>query len=70
MKTIIIVGGSKGIGKALVEKLVPSCHVINISRTAPEISHDHLTHFSCDVTKENLPDIESADGLVVRWLQN
>ena len=64
MKTIIIVGGSKGIGKALVEKLVPSCHVINISRTAPEISHDHLTHFSCDVTKENLPDIESADGLV------
>jgi len=64
MKTIIVVGGSKGIGKALVEKLVPSCQVINISRTVPDISHDHLSHFSCDVTKEDLPEIETADGLV------
>lgn len=64
MKTVIIVGGSKGIGKALAQKLLPTHHVINISRTAPEYSHDNLTHYSCDILKDDLPDIEHADGLV------
>ena len=64
MKTIIIVGGSKGIGKALVEKLLTNCNVINISRTIPEISHSNFTHHNCDVTQDELPEIETADGLV------
>ncbi|TBM98518.1 SDR family oxidoreductase [Hyunsoonleella flava] len=64
MKTIIVVGGSKGIGKALIEKLLPYCNVVNISRSTPEISHTNLSHFNCDVTQEDLPDIETADGLV------
>lgn len=64
MKTIIVVGGSKGIGKALVEKLLAHSHVINISRSTPEISHDNLTHFNSDVTQDELPEIETADGLV------
>lgn len=64
MKTIIIVGGSKGIGNALVKVLLNSHKVINISRTEPEITHENFTHMSCDVISEDLPEIEKADGLV------
>ena len=64
MKTIIVVGGSNGIGKALVEKLLAHSNVINISRSTPEISHQNLTHYSCDIIQNDLPEIESADGLV------
>ncbi|PWH82760.1 oxidoreductase [Algibacter marinivivus] len=64
MKTIIVVGGSKGIGKALVEKLLANFNVINISRSTPEISHNNLTHHQCDVTQDELPEIDNADGLV------
>ncbi len=64
MKTIIVVGGSKGIGKALVEKLLATCNVINISRSIPETSHNNLTYHQCDVTQDELPEIDSADGLV------
>lgn len=64
MKTIIIVGGSKGIGKAIAQKLLPTHNIINISRTAPDFTHENLTHHSCDILKDDLPEIESADGLV------
>lgn len=64
MKTIIIVGGSKGIGKAIITKLLAYCKVINISRSTPDISNDNLTHYNCDVTQDELPEIDNADGLV------
>lgn len=64
MKTIIIVGGSKGIGKAIITKLLAYCKVINISRSTPDISHDNLTHYNCDVTQDELPEIDNADGFV------
>lgn len=64
MKIIIVVGGSKGIGNALVKLLLESHRVINISRTKPEITHENLEHFSCDIISEDLPDFEEADGIV------
>ncbi len=64
MKTIIIVGGSKGIGKALAQRLLPTHNIINLSRTAPDFSHDNLKHYECDILKDDLPEIEAADGLV------
>jgi NAD(P)-dependent dehydrogenase (short-subunit alcohol dehydrogenase family) len=64
MKTIIVVGGSKGIGNAIVSSLLSSHHVINISRTAPEQQHENLTHYNCDVLNEELPNLDAADGLV------
>lgn len=64
MKTIIVVGGSKGIGNAIVSSLLSSFKVINISRSEPEQSHDNLTHHQCDVINDELPEIDSADGLV------
>lgn len=64
MKTIVIIGGSKGIGNAIVKHLVDDHKVINISRSEPELSHENLTHHHCDVLKDELPTIESLDGLV------
>ena len=49
MKTVLIIGGSKGIGKATAAALIDTHKIINISRTAPEISHQNLLHFNCDV---------------------
>lgn len=64
MSKIIVIGGSKGIGNAIVTSLLSSHKVVNISRTAPEESHDNLTHYNCDIIKDELPDIDEADGLV------
>jgi NAD(P)-dependent dehydrogenase (short-subunit alcohol dehydrogenase family) len=64
MKTYIIVGGSRGIGRALLEKLVTANKVINISRVRPDMESPNLTHFAVDVLADEFPDIEGADGLV------
>ncbi len=64
MNTIIVVGGSKGIGNAIVTSLLSSYKVVNISRTAPEQTHENLTHYGCDVINDELPDLEFVDGLV------
>ena len=64
MKTIIIVGGSKGIGEAIVKKLIPNHLIINLSRSKPHIEHQNLTHYNCDVLSDELPAIERADGLI------
>lgn len=64
MKTYIVIGGSKGIGNAIVETLIEHHKVINLSRTQPEQSHPNLSHYNCDILTDELPDIENADGLV------
>jgi 3-oxoacyl-[acyl-carrier protein] reductase len=64
MKTIVVIGGSKGIGNSLVTKLVSYCKVINISRTPPVYTHANLKHYSCDILSDELPEIVMADGLV------
>jgi len=65
MKRLIIIGGSKGIGKAIISSLLSSYdEIVNISRTSPEDSHPNLKHFDCDILTDELPDIDKADGLV------
>ena len=64
MKKIIIIGGSKGIGKAITENLLKDHQVVNISRTSPNFQHANLSHFTCDVLTGDLPEIEAADGLI------
>jgi 3-oxoacyl-[acyl-carrier protein] reductase len=64
MNTIIVVGGSKGIGNAIVSSLLSSHKVVNISRTSPEHTHENLTHYNCDVLNDELPELDAADGLV------
>jgi NAD(P)-dependent dehydrogenase (short-subunit alcohol dehydrogenase family) len=67
MKNILIVGGSKGIGNAILLQQLENNRVINISRNAPEVSHDNLTHYSLDVLKDELPQIDNIDNNLLPW---
>ena len=64
MKNIVIIGGSKGIGNAILKQAIENNKVINISRNLPEISHPNLTNFQLDVLASELPDIEEVDVLI------
>ena len=64
MNKILIIGGSRGIGNAIANALVNENKIINISRTAPLQPHNNLTHYSCDILTDNLPDIEEIDSLI------
>jgi NAD(P)-dependent dehydrogenase (short-subunit alcohol dehydrogenase family) len=64
MKNIVIIGGSKGIGNAILKQVIENNKVINISRNLPEISHPNLTNFQLDVLASELPDIDQVDVLI------
>lgn len=64
MKNIVIIGGSKGIGNAILMQQLETNRVHNISRNAPDVSHPNLTHYSLDVLKDELPAIENIDTLI------
>ncbi|MCD0473995.1 SDR family oxidoreductase [Flavobacterium sp. EDS] len=64
MKKIAIIGGSKGIGNAILLQQLDHNFVYNISRTRPDISHPNLVHFSVDILKDILPEIENIDSLI------
>ena len=64
MKNILIIGGTKGIGKAIVEQLVNENIVICMSRNSTEFSHNNYTHTTFDSTVDELPDIEKVDTLI------
>ena len=64
MKNIVIIGGSKGIGNAILRYAIEDNNVINISRNLPEITHPNLTNYQLDVLVSELPDIEQVDVLI------
>jgi 3-oxoacyl-[acyl-carrier protein] reductase len=64
MKNLVIIGGSKGIGSAILLQQLESNIVYNISRNEPEITHPNLRHFSINVLQDALPDIENVDTLI------
>jgi len=64
MKTIVIIGGSEGIGKAITQKELKNNKVINISRTEPQFKHPNLIHHSCDILKDELPKLNRVDNLI------
>ncbi|MAD97017.1 MAG: oxidoreductase [Flavobacteriaceae bacterium] len=63
MKNIVIIGGSRGIGKAILESLANTNNITNISRNEPETAA-HITHYSADILSDELPDIEEVDTLI------
>lgn len=64
MKNIVIIGGSKGIGNAILLQQLEKNIVHNISRNAPEVAHPNLKQYSLDVLTDTLPDIENVDVLI------
>ena len=65
MKKIVIIGGSKGIGNAILkEQLHAGNRVYNISRSQPEENNQNLTHYQVDVLQDELPEIEQVDSLI------
>ena len=58
MKKIIIIGGSKGIGKPLQKSLLTHTKLSIISRSTPifNTKFNPLSH--CDVLSDELPEIE------------
>ncbi|MBD0822422.1 SDR family NAD(P)-dependent oxidoreductase [Aestuariibaculum marinum] len=64
MKTVIIIGGSKGIGNAILEQLLETHKIINLSRTAPDQVHPNLHHITYNVLNDELPEIQTADALI------
>ncbi|MET2984634.1 SDR family NAD(P)-dependent oxidoreductase [Aureibaculum conchae] len=64
MKKIIIIGGSKGIGKAILQTLLEKSEVINISRTPSDVNHKNLSQYQCNVLEDELPKIAEVDSLI------
>lgn len=64
MRTIVIIGGSKGIGSAILLQQLESNKVINISRNVPDIMHPNLIHYTVDVLVDTLPELENIDVLI------
>ncbi len=64
MRKVLIIGGSHGIGKALLKELINENHCINISRTPSDVSHPNLSQFELDITQDELPDIDQVDSIV------
>ena len=64
MKKVLVIGGSKGIGKAVIDALQDSCELINISRSAPQNINQRTKHYPCDVLTDELPEIEHLDALI------
>ena len=63
MEKVLVVGGSKGIGHAIVEKLSGSHDVHIISRTAVPFD-GNVVHHQLDVLTDSLPEIEDLTALI------
>jgi len=64
MNKILIIGGSKGIGNAIVKTLIDDNLIVNLSRTPPLITHQNLTHIDFNILTDELPEIEKIDSLI------
>jgi NAD(P)-dependent dehydrogenase (short-subunit alcohol dehydrogenase family) len=64
MKKILVIGGSKGIGKAIIASLIEKNNIINLSRTPPSLVHENLTHYNCDILTDELPQLDAVDTLI------
>lgn len=64
MANILVVGGSRGIGAALINSLLQDNNIFNLSRTAPAINHPNLTHYDFNALEDEVPLIDDIDSIV------
>ena len=64
MKNIVIIGGTKGIGKAIVSEVVDNNNVVCLSRNQTDYSHDNYTFHNFDALVDDYPNFESVDCLI------
>jgi len=65
MKNIIVIGGSKGIGREIVNSQIEKgnkCY--NLSRSESGINNPNLIEEKIDILNDNLPDIENIDTVI------
>ena len=64
MRHILIIGGTKGIGKAIIDLLIEENKITCMSRNISDYNHDNYNHIQLDATLDNFPDLEEIDSLV------
>ena len=64
MRHILIIGGTKGIGKAIIDLLIEENKISCMSRTVSYYVHEYYNYIQLDATLDNFPDLEKIDSLV------
>ena len=65
MKNILVVGGSRGIGREIVNsQLEKGNNCYNFSRTESGINNQNLVEEKIDILSDDLPDIENIDSVI------
>ena len=64
MKNILIIGGTKGIGKSIVDNLVESNNIVCLSRSIPNFNHQNFNHKEFDALSDEYPEMENLDCLI------
>ena len=65
MKNILVVGGSKGIGREIVSsQLEKGNYCYNFSRTESGINNQNLIEEKIDILSDDLPNIENIDSVI------
>ena len=63
-KTILVVGGSHGIGNAIASQQLSAHHVVSFSRTTAGITDSNFTEHLMDIRVADLPTIDSLDAII------
>lgn len=64
MEKVIIIGSSKGIGKATLDSLVTNYEVFGITRNPSNFSHPNYTEYNLDILTDEIPHIENINHLI------
>ena len=64
MKNILIIGGTKGIGKSIVDELVDHNNFTCLSRNKPDFQHQNFVHKEFDALSDEYPEMDNLDCLI------
>jgi len=64
MKNILIIGGTKGIGKSIVDDLIDHNNITCLSRNKTDFQHQNFTHREFDALSGEYPELDNLDCLI------